>query len=270
MSVSTKLTTFRQMEDAVVHSASSEAAAHPSGNLVSVEPNFYWESDQSSYQHQIVIDLGKPCKSNIVVVATSNVEDETALDGVDITLSHGNDGAAFTEVSNAVDPGIMEGSVLKPFRFDLTGQGYRYWKVVVSGYGSPDYYPPDPTRLSGIWVGRERGLSMPHAWPADDSETYPSDSLELPFGMRFGIGRNLRSHTAFSRRYLLIDSDYDDFSSSLSDSGTGTPIVLQEGDDSLALVRMVGDIREQMIYDGAYIVSVRYVKLPLLPAGKAY
>jgi len=251
MSASTKLTTFGQMRDAVVHSASSEASAHLADNLVALEPNFYWESDQSDYQHQIVIDLGRPHRSNMVVIATRNVEAEPTLDGVDITVSYGNDGTAFTEVSNAVDPGITDGSVIKPFRFDLTDNEYRYWKVVVSGYDSPNYYPPDPTRLAGVWVGRERELSMPHAWPANDNEVFPADNVRLPYGMGFAIGRNMRPHVIFSRRYLFIDSDYDDFSGSLSDSGTGTPVVLQEGDDDMAWVRVTKEGGRRMLYDGA-------------------
>lgn len=270
MSASTKLTTFRQMEDAVVHSATSEVAAHLSDNLVALEPNFYWESDQATFQHEIVVDLGRPARSNIVILATRNVEDESPVaKGVNLAISCGNDGIGFTAVSNPVYPGIMEGKVIKPFRFDLTGE-YRYWKFVVLGYVAPNYWPPNPTRLAGIWIGREREIGMPHAWPVDDSEMFPADTINLPYGANFMIGRNLRPHTAFSRRYLLIDDDYDDFSDSLSDSGTGTPSVLQEGNNDMMLVHVIRGINRRTLYDGAYVMSVKYIKLPLLPAEEAY
>jgi len=268
---STKLTTFRQMRDAVIDSVTSEAAAHLSDNLVSLEPNFYWESDQAGYQHEIVINLGAPHRSNIVVLATRSVEDESPVPkGVHLAVSFSGDGVDFTPVSNPVHPGIMEGRVIKPFRFDLTEDGYQYWKVVVSGYGPPWNWPPDPTRLAGVWIGREREITMPHAWPVDDSEVYPSSSLKLPFGMRFGIGRNLRPHTVFSRTYLLTGSDYDQFSDWLSDSGTATPTVLQEGDGDPMLVRVTEDVNMRMMRGGTHVASVRYIKFPLLPAGEVY
>jgi len=269
MSISTKIITFAHMVNATVCSASSEASGFPAGNLVVPAPNCYWKSNQADHHHQIVLDIKVANPSNVMALITAEEENSSTLVGIDADVEFANtaDGT-WTSVENLIEPGIVDGSQIKLFRYDAQLPS-RYWRVTLNGYDSPDYYPPDQTKLYGAWIGREWTFNRPYAWPTDDTKRYELVEADLPYGMKHLTPLMYAPSMEFDRRYLLTGDDITAFNCVMI-YFNGMPVIVQEGDDLPFLASIVSDFTVTEMTPDVKIAEFKLKTIPVLDWSKAY
>lgn len=270
MSVSTKIITFDQMREAVVYSASSTASGFVADNLVVPMPNCYWKSNAADTQHQIILNLGMPKYSNVLVLITAEEEDADTLTGIEADVAYGNTAAGtFTSVSNPVDPGITDGVQIKLCRYDLPSYPNQFWRITLVGYDSPDYYPPDATKLYGAWIGREYTVEVPHGWPVTEKPEYELAPATLGYAMRHNRPVPDASVTERQRQYLLTGTDMTTFEDVMT-YHAGLPIVIQEGDDDPFLATITKGFVVVRITSDIELGKIAMKTLPVLDWDKDY
>jgi hypothetical protein len=271
MSALTKFITYEAMEDAIVHSVSSETTGHPAEHAISpLEPNFAWQANQSDVvQHTFVIDLGKPQVCNAItfihhetenpgppVAITINILLQASYDGTDV-----ND-ISITGIDGSIDDLYSETIKVRTFN-DYEA---RYWHItVVSMTPPPNYVPPD-SRFSMLWMGRLHELDRGYAYPLDDTPIYPSTDHALPFGKVYRTGHSIHPHTTMTRTWMVTDTEYDVLKEVMKEcNGTYRPFFMRDVNGTRRLLKFEQDVIEEELLDiGLYRVTCRFVQLPIV------
>lgn len=268
MSVLTKFFTFEQMDNAVVSSVSSENIGHGAQHAISpLEPNFAWQSNEASTQHEIIIDLGelKTCDT-FFVMHHENIAETPVTLGVNVILK-------VSETLNAVDYQTVTFTEHDGTSYDQTDTSqflhiyvfttrlFRYAKITIKGRTSPNFYAEFDARFSALWFGTKHELDIGTSYPIQDAEEFLIESVELAHGKIYSTGLNVNSQTRMTRTYQVNQMQYDAIRAIMrACNGIYRPFILIELNDTRIYCHFESDEIVEEIRD----VEVYYITLKLI------
>lgn len=257
--------TFAQMENATIQYVSSEVTNYIAEHAIApLEPSMIWQANEANAQHYLDIDLGAPHECSCLFW----IHHETELDptaGVTIELYWSHDATNWNEIALSGDDGITE-KLLKIVTF--TAQVSRYWRVKFFGVTAPNYYAPQNMKISVAWVGTSHALDVGPAFPIDDEEYIPSDTLKMPFDRIFSTGRNINGEITFNRQWMLRE-DSGEWSTLLNViaecNGQYRPFVYDQSTNDHLFCRFTTDqFEETLIETDLFMVTCTIVATPVV------
>lgn len=285
--MSTKFYTLEAMIDAVVHDVSSQVTAHPAEHALILEPNFAWQANGTNEQHDLTIDCGKPREVDALVWMHRHNEVDLPSPvspwpypspspspspyptGIYAKIYYSNDDSIYTEATLTVDPGVS-GELLKISEFNVA-TAQRYWKVVLTGVITPDYYAPDDLRTSALWLARKYEISAGASFPMNDKTVTPKQSHNMPYGEQSSLGFSENEYIQFSRTYTVDDTDYDTIIDMLENTNGGdTILAMQELDNDPMLVEVKSAVKIEKFNIGWHTVTLTFNTIPIVGRDEYY
>jgi hypothetical protein len=275
------------MTDAVVHEVSSQDAAHPAEHALILEPNFAWQADGIDEQHHLIIDCGRPRQVDALVWIHRHNEVDLPSPvspwpypspspspspyptGIYADIYYSNDASTYTLAPLTVDPGVS-GDLLKVSEFSVLNP-QRYWKIVLRGVITPNYYAPDELRTSALWLARKYEIEAGAMFPREDSTVYPKQTFNMPYGEQAFLGFGENEQIKFTRIYTVDDDDYDILMSMLENTNGGeTILAMQELDDEPMLVTIESATSIEKFAIGWRTVTIEFSTVPIVGRDELY
>lgn len=258
--------TFEQMENATIEAVSSEVTDyHAEHAIIPLEPNMSWKANEASAQHILTIDLEAPYECNCFFWLHHETDVPSPLDGLTIEIERSHDATNWADVITAGDDGAT-GTLLKVATFTTIKS--RYWRITFLGTDSPNYYAPTNMRISVAWLGTSHALDVGPAFPMNEQEDFPSDSLNLSLGKTFTTGRNINNEIIFDRTWMLREDQLE--WSTLLDvlkacNGTYRPFVYTQSGNGHMLCRFERDSFEVILIEtNLFYVTLKMVASPIV------